>query len=56
VPLSCQLEFGAAFAKVFSVSGKARSVEAYVQCWVGTCVAIYAGSNSDLEEPNWNWV
>jgi hypothetical protein len=56
VPLSCQLEFWAAFAKVFSVWGKARSMEAYVQCWVGTCFAKYAGSNSDLQEPNWNWV
>jgi hypothetical protein len=56
VPLSCQLEFGAAFAKVFSVWGKARSMEAYVQCWVGTCFAKYAGSNSDLQERNWNRV
>ncbi len=42
--------------KVFSVWGKARSMEAYVQCWVGTYFVKYAGSNSDLQEPNWNWV
>ncbi len=41
MPLSCQLEFGA-------VSGKARSMEALVQCWVGTALVDIARNELGL--------
>ncbi len=46
VPLSCQLEFGA-------VSGKARSMQAYVQCWVGTCFGRYCKKWTGSHFQNW---